>query len=47
MMLNVVKSRRGGKPLPRISQLPPEEQLRVEDENVRKCIDYAADTLGI
>lgn len=47
MMLTTVKGRATAKPLPRISQLPPEEQLRVEDENVRKCIDYAAHTLGI
>ena len=47
MMLKAVKNRKSSKPLPRISHLSPDEQLRVEAENVRKCIAYAADTLGI
>lgn len=33
-------------PLPRISQLSHEEQLRVEEENVRTCMAYAREKLG-
>ncbi len=47
MMLNTVKNRNSDKPLPRISQLSPAEQLRVEEENVQKSVAYAADTLGL
>jgi sugar phosphate isomerase/epimerase len=47
MMLVTVKNNRPAKPLPRISQLSSEEQLQVEEENVRKCIAYAVETLGI
>jgi 3-oxoisoapionate decarboxylase len=34
------------KSLPRISQLGREEQLRVEEENVRACLRYASETLN-
>lgn len=47
MMLVKVKNNKHSKPLPRISHLSPEEQLQLEEENVRKCISYAADVLGI
>ena len=33
-------------PLPRISQLSREEQLRAEDENVRRCLAFARDRLS-
>ena len=46
MMLTTVKNK-ASKPLPRVSHLSPEEQLRVEEENVRKCVAYAAEVLGI
>jgi len=29
------------KPLPRISQLPKEEQVRLEHDNVKACMAYA------
>jgi sugar phosphate isomerase/epimerase len=47
MMLKTVRNQPPGKRLPRISHLSSEEQLRVEEENVQKCIAYAAGTLGI
>jgi sugar phosphate isomerase/epimerase len=47
MMLTTVRANRPAKPLPRVSHLSPEERLRVEEENVRKCVAYAARTLGI
>jgi sugar phosphate isomerase/epimerase len=34
-------------PLPRIRQLPREGQLRAEDENVRRCLAFARDRLGL
>lgn len=33
-------------PLPRISHMPREEQLRAEDENVRRCLAFAREQLG-
>jgi sugar phosphate isomerase/epimerase len=45
MMLVTVKNH--SKPLPRVSRLSPEEQLQVEEQNVRKCVSYAAEVLGI
>jgi sugar phosphate isomerase/epimerase len=37
-MLALVRARAGKQPLPRISELSKEEQLRREDENVRECL---------
>ena len=34
-------------PLPRVSHLPRNEQLRVEDDNVRRCLAFARGRLGI
>jgi sugar phosphate isomerase/epimerase len=34
------------KPLPRISQLSREEQLRVEEQNVQACLTYSAEKLN-
>jgi sugar phosphate isomerase/epimerase len=47
MTLKTVRNQQPGKRLPRISQLSAEDQLRAEEENVQKCIAYAAGTLGI
>ena len=33
--------------LPRISALSPEEYIKLEDDNVRGGLAYAADTLGL
>lgn len=47
MMLATVRKNKPAKPLPRIEQLSREEQIQIEEENVRKCLAYAAQTLGI
>jgi 3-oxoisoapionate decarboxylase len=44
--LSRVRERPPSKPLPRISMLPPAEQLRVEDDNVRRCLAFARERLG-
>ena len=44
-MLALVRAKAGKKPLPRISELGKEEQLRREDENVRQCLRYARERL--
>jgi sugar phosphate isomerase/epimerase len=44
-MLALVRARAGKKPLPRISELSKEEQLRREDENVKECLRYARERL--
>jgi sugar phosphate isomerase/epimerase len=45
-MLALVRTKAGKKPLPRISELSKEEQLRREDDNVRQCLTFAHDRLG-
>jgi sugar phosphate isomerase/epimerase len=44
-MLALVRARAGKKPLPRISELDRDEQLRREDENVRQSLRYARERL--
>jgi sugar phosphate isomerase/epimerase len=45
--LRLVRDHPASRPLTRISGLPRSEQLRLEDENVSKCIDYARSGLGL
>jgi hypothetical protein len=45
--LAMVRSQRGAKPLPRVSHLSLEEQVSIEDANVRKCLAYARTELGL
>jgi sugar phosphate isomerase/epimerase len=47
MMLVKVRDKKSSEPLPRISHLSPEQQLQVEEENVRKCVSYATEVLAI
>ena len=35
------------KPIPRVSDLPVEKQLAAEDDNVRRCLEYAAEHLRV
>ncbi|HEY8535037.1 MAG TPA: TIM barrel protein [Vicinamibacterales bacterium] len=42
-----VLGRAWSRPLPRITHLPPEAQVAAEDENVRRSVAYAKDTLGL
>ncbi|HVS40266.1 MAG TPA: TIM barrel protein [Gemmataceae bacterium] len=44
-MLALVRAKAGKKPLPRISDLSREEQLRREDDNVRQSLRYAKENL--
>jgi sugar phosphate isomerase/epimerase len=44
--LTLVHEKASAKPLPRISQLPHEEQLRVEEDNVKECMAYARKNLA-
>jgi sugar phosphate isomerase/epimerase len=44
-MLALVRAKAGKKPLPRVSGLDKEEQLRREDENVRQSLRYARERL--
>jgi sugar phosphate isomerase/epimerase len=43
----VQKETNAAKPLPRISQLSHEEQLRVEEENVKACLRYGREKLEL
>jgi sugar phosphate isomerase/epimerase len=45
--LRFVNNHKSVKPLPRISHLTREEQLKVEDQNVIACLKYARETLGL
>jgi len=46
-ILSLVRDRPPSRPLPRISPLPHAEQLRAEDENVRRCLAFARERLGL
>jgi sugar phosphate isomerase/epimerase len=46
-VLVLVRKNRPKKPLPRITGLSPEAQLQAEDENNRKCIEYARQNLAM
>jgi len=45
--LSLVRDHPPSQPLPRISPLSPGEQLRAEDENIRRCLAFARDQLGL
>jgi 3-oxoisoapionate decarboxylase len=45
--ISLVRDHRPKDPLPRVSTLPPADQLRAEDENVRRCLAFARDLLGL
>jgi 3-oxoisoapionate decarboxylase len=45
--LSLVRKHPPSRPLPHVSQLPREEQLRVEDTNVRACLAFARERLGL
>lgn len=44
--LSLVRNRKGSHPLPRTTGLSTAEQLKLEDENVRQCINYARTRLS-
>jgi 3-oxoisoapionate decarboxylase len=43
--LSYARAHPPARPLPRVAQLGPEERLRTEDENIRRCLAYARDHL--
>jgi len=45
--LNLVRRNRTKIPLPRVSHLSLEDQLKAEDENILACIKYARENLGL
>jgi sugar phosphate isomerase/epimerase len=45
--LAMVRKHAAPQPLPRVSHLPQEKRLEVEDQNVRHCIAYARERLGL
>jgi len=44
--LALVRSRKTAQPLPRISHLAIEQQLRTEDDNIRRCLTFARERLS-
>ena len=46
-VLNLVRKNRSQAPLPRISGLTPEAQVKAEDENNRKCVAWARQNLNL
>ena len=46
-ILNLVKRKQQAKPLPRVSDLPPQERVQLEDENVRRSLAHASAVLGL
>jgi len=45
--LKFVQTHKSAKPLPRVSQLPHEEALKVEEQNVVECLDWAQKNLDL
>jgi hypothetical protein len=45
--LSFVRQHAAAQGLPRISGLPIEAQLRVEEDNVRRCVAFARERLGL
>jgi sugar phosphate isomerase/epimerase len=45
--LALVRRHKPGRPLPRVSERSPAEQLAIEEENVRKSLAYAGKRLGL
>jgi sugar phosphate isomerase/epimerase len=46
-IISLVREHHPKQPLQRISPLPPLDQLRAEDENIRRCITFARDHLSL
>jgi 3-oxoisoapionate decarboxylase len=45
--LAMVRAKKFPRPLPTVRQLARAEQVKVEEENVRACLRYARETLGL
>ena len=45
--LRMVHAKQRSQPLPRIDGMDRAGQLRLEDENVKRCVQYAQEKLGL
>lgn len=45
--MRMVRQNKGASPLPRVSQLSPEEKLAAEEQNILACLAYSRNTLGL
>ena len=45
--LSMVRAHSSVRPLPRISNMPRDEQIRVENENIRRCVRFARERLSL
>jgi 3-oxoisoapionate decarboxylase len=45
--LAMVRKHKSPKPLPRVTGLSREEQIATEEDNIRKCLDFARTSLGL
>ncbi len=45
--LSMVRKKKSATPLPRVTHLPLEEQLAFEEEQIKKCLVYAREKLGL
>jgi hypothetical protein len=43
----MVREKTSKKPLPRVEPLTAEQRLKLEMDNVGRCIDYARERLGL
>ncbi len=46
-MLTLARQRRGARPLPRVEGLDRAARGRLEEENIKKCLAYSRDKLGV
>lgn len=45
--LRTVRENKPGRPLPQVESLSPSERIKLEEDNVRRCLAYAGQQLGI
>ena len=45
--MKMVRRHASTTPLPRVSGLAPEARIQLEDDNVRECLKYAREHLGL
>jgi sugar phosphate isomerase/epimerase len=45
--LRLVRDRKDTRPLPKVDGLPHDAQLRLEEENVKQCLNYGRERLGL
>jgi hypothetical protein len=45
--LRTLRDTKWSQPLPRYGQRSPDQQLKAEDENVKRCLAYAVEKLNL